>query len=969
MNLSSKWQWCIQPLPYALRVCGSLLSSEVQGVLQVIYSCVQVILSSMGFQNTPNLCLFNGDAVADMAKGGDVWGSTPTLLHRSSMLGDEEEDDKMTRGMEESEMEREERGMYEASLTSHRSITSSQCTPRRGPSMETMRVRRVERELIVQLLSALNTFVRITHVGAVDVQLLGLLMNRANALLDYGEQKQEDEEAEGEGGVARSGRERESDRDVFAEFDALARSEVASTATPRTIARVTYEEAVKLTCLVSEALAWESYLLHVKDALVLFGQTPTTTASSLRCVRGLQTSVQPLRVALMLPKCVEYDLLWCACARSGALHTFLQELYDGQSFKSVPTPAFSTTLPAYSALRGGNTTSAYYYCSAALIDTELSTNAMLCEAIEAAGSFMIVLDARYLPLLFKFVPEEESLCLSPRVLDSTSVGGFNSLIKGGTSADGDEGEGSRGHAGRKEHHKGKFILNVPTVLRRIFLWRWDGRYTKDFTKEMKEAIDSFNSAAYADLPFALRFYGAQGNGSALASCTGYDTTDKGGEKTTPSATDRADLRLDLQCRAVVQSRPQFYWDTAPSLDLYDLVQSFFMGSPDTPDRGDAGRRQELENLRGGYPLLLQRILAHPPRWLRCNPVGWSLQATPRADSSRPNALNERAPSLSISPVAVNGNTPRDYLPSSQSCTISQLFFSRLYVRAIAESISDQKRPRRSWQADSETTPRGVGSRTQLSSSAVSVEETPRRRFARDPTKAVHSLLQLESQLAFQQKMFYKRLYMALLRFNLTQPLLCLFTSGKPSEFECITHLSFFGMASLSRFLCQPTVRKASLRSSREELLFTNANMATAEVIHLLRQLRIKHNNTLAIFDAILWSCVVCLLGIVRRVLGLFQVRLCSPFCLDANKEMDRIVVYNSLLMYQFDSCVFCLGYLMNVLEEQQKRWRDLQGQRIHPSKGSRRSSCLSTIKMVLLSSRRIQTHNLSESLQRNEYLE
>ncbi|CCW65955.1 unnamed protein product [Phytomonas sp. Hart1] len=981
MSFGNQWQWCLQPLSCVLKACGSLLSSEMQGAVEGVYSFFQSFLTSLGVHLTPNLCLFPGDAATDVAKGGDTWSATPTLLQLHSVLNSIEEDreGRLRAIDEDSEADHDEKGLSGTSLPSQRSISSPQITPRsarKGPSAEAMRVRKVERGLIGQLLGALNTFVRITHAGAMDVQLLELLITRATSSMDAQYSNREaKEEADG---FLWSDESANAD-EVFIEFDLAAKSSAASFEAPQSFSRVTYEEAVKLTCLVSEALAWESYLLHVNDALGFSGKDSTAAMSSRKCVRGVETSVQSVRIGMMLSQCAEYDLLWCACARSGALHTFLQELYDGQSFKGVPTSISPTSL-GYASAHGGHgiantSSSVYYYSTAALINTNLSTNAMLYEAIESAGCCMIVLEARYLPLLF--VAEEESPCLSPRVLDSTSPGYLVSLVKGGVRGEQSE---------RKEPFRGRRVLRVPSSLRRIFLWRWDGCYTGDFTSEMRDALDFFNRQAYADLPLALRFYGTSGDSAtreAPIPVTEADVENESPQTTPVSA--RADLRLDLQCRAVVESRPAFY-SNGPSLDLYDQVGGFLVELPTTFTGNEADRRRkDLEDVCRGYLLLLQRILAHPPRWLRCNPAGWSQQVTPRANLLPSISLPDGAPSALRSPASsypfgaaasipgqpsknlwkstTSGGistpqSPRDS-PFSPFCSVSQLFFSRLYVRAIAASIMHQRFPPISRRVtEIELTPRtrggggGLPEGAPLASARINVEGTPRRRFTGPPKKAIDSLFQLEYQLAFQQKIFYKRLYMALRRFTLLQPLLCLFPGEAPGEVEAITHLSFFGMVSLSGDLCSPKPpRRGGLQPhANGAMIFTKAHVATTEVLHLLRQVWTRHEEKWAMMDFLLWGCVVCLVGIPQRVLGILQAGPGVPAGMDTRAGKERFVVYNSLRMDQFDSCVFCFGYLMHLLQEQQKGQR---GRRLCIAKNPPESEGSGTIKMVLIASRTI----------------
>ncbi|KEG09475.1 fatty acid transporter protein-like [Trypanosoma grayi] len=134
---------------------------------------------------------------------------------------------------------------------------------------------------------------------------------------------------------------------------------------------LTYGDAVALTSLLSEALAWEWHGLTC-------GAADRVAAAERQVSHGNSPATRPHTLALMLDNCTEFNPIWMAVAEVSVWMTFLDALYDAEP----QAPAV------------------YHHCSAALLNTNLVNHRMLCHSLECVTSELLVLEEKYVPLLF-----------------------------------------------------------------------------------------------------------------------------------------------------------------------------------------------------------------------------------------------------------------------------------------------------------------------------------------------------------------------------------------------------------------------------------------------------------------------------------------------------------------------------------------------------------------------------------------
>ncbi|KAH9597083.1 AMP-dependent synthetase/ligase [Trypanosoma melophagium] len=142
---------------------------------------------------------------------------------------------------------------------------------------------------------------------------------------------------------------------------------------------ITYEEAVVLTNLISEALAWEWYWLTCSDV-----DNIDSNDNNIMRSEGIQSSrkksleTQPHTLAMMLDNSTEFNLIWMAVSEASVWMTFLDALYGEER----------------SSLR-------YHHCSTALLNTNLANHHMLSHGLECVTADILVLEEKFIPLLFE----------------------------------------------------------------------------------------------------------------------------------------------------------------------------------------------------------------------------------------------------------------------------------------------------------------------------------------------------------------------------------------------------------------------------------------------------------------------------------------------------------------------------------------------------------------------------------------
>ncbi|KAK7197060.1 fatty acid transporter protein-like protein [Novymonas esmeraldas] len=306
---------------------------------------------------------------------------------------------------------------------------------------------------LAELLAKFDSLTSITHGEAVDVQLLQRLIQQ-----DLSVQEQRSErrtagtalESRGVHSSSSSSSTPASQENIvfrLAETDATYAAVVAA-GHPVTI---TYRDFIVLTTLLSEAIAWDLLWIHDGHERLQPATPPQPD--------GTGDAAPPLRpprpteadcLAIMLPNSVEFNAVWLAATRSGPLHTLVDVLYRNSN-SDQPKAERGTYRP----------------CRTALLNTNLVSNAMLYHAIECSGSVMLVMDASFVPLLFR-------------------------------ECDSDDGDGHDARTGAPP----RLELNVPPQVRRIYLWRCttaagQPRSTA-MTPEMEAKLRHFNKLAYSD---------------------------------------------------------------------------------------------------------------------------------------------------------------------------------------------------------------------------------------------------------------------------------------------------------------------------------------------------------------------------------------------------------------------------------------------------------------------------------------
>ncbi|RNE99608.1 fatty acid transporter protein [Trypanosoma rangeli] len=180
---------------------------------------------------------------------------------------------------------------------------------------------------------------------------------------------------------------------------------------------VTYEEATRLTSLLSEALACEWYwLTHPPVAAAAPARTPDSG--------NLLTESHVL--ALMLDNCPEFNLIWMAVSEASVWLTFLDALYGtGRPQAKEEVEAEKNS--------GAKRAAVYHHCSTALLNTNLANHSMLLHSLRCSAAEILVMEERYVPFLF---------------------------------ADEDDLSGEGEHRERKRRP-----VQLPPCVRRVFLWR------------------------------------------------------------------------------------------------------------------------------------------------------------------------------------------------------------------------------------------------------------------------------------------------------------------------------------------------------------------------------------------------------------------------------------------------------------------------------------------------------------------
>ncbi|RNF20038.1 putative fatty acid transporter protein-like [Trypanosoma conorhini] len=174
---------------------------------------------------------------------------------------------------------------------------------------------------------------------------------------------------------------------------------------------VTYAEATLLAGLLSEALAWEWYWLTHTPVPV----PPETTRSP----HSGNSKTRPHALALMLDNCPEFNLIWMAVSEASVWLTFLDVLYDARR----PQTKAEAERPVV-----------YHHCSTALLNTNLANHRMLSHSLECAAAEILVMEQKYVPLLFA-----------------------------------DENDPASGKGERRERQRSP--VQLPWCVRRVFLWR------------------------------------------------------------------------------------------------------------------------------------------------------------------------------------------------------------------------------------------------------------------------------------------------------------------------------------------------------------------------------------------------------------------------------------------------------------------------------------------------------------------
>lgn len=293
---------------------------------------------------------------------------------------------------------------------------------------------------LAELLAKFDALAAITHGEAADVKLLSRMLQQHLLVQEH--------RARQSAATGTKGGLNEVDDAVFRLSESDATYAALRNAGHPTA--ITYRAFVLLTTLLSEALAWD--LLWMHEALDRAAPAQPVAPSPSPSHR-----IEADCVAVMLPNSVEYNAIWMAAARSGPLHTFLDVLYRNSNHITG------------SGDRGGT----YRPCRTALLNTNLTSNAMLYHAIECAGSIALLLDAAYVPLLFCAAAAESQIS-------------------------GQEGEGNT--TGKEQAASLK--LHVPPHVKRIYLWRCTTSrgepLHRGMTQEMIDQLTAFNAAAYGD---------------------------------------------------------------------------------------------------------------------------------------------------------------------------------------------------------------------------------------------------------------------------------------------------------------------------------------------------------------------------------------------------------------------------------------------------------------------------------------
>ena len=416
---------------------------------------------------------------------------------------------------------------------------------------------------LAELLAKFDALAAITHGEAADVKLLTRMMQQDLLVKEH-------RAAQAAAGVTPNDKvsQHASEENVvfrMSESDA-AYASLISAGHP---VAITYRDFVILTTLVSEALAWD--LLWIHEAL---DRQATGTAGGPITPQQRQQQLSSRRieadcVAVMLPNSVEYNAIWMAVARSGPLHTFLDVLYRNSNH----------------IIGSGNRGGTYRPCRTALLNTNLASNAMLYHAIECAGSVMLLLDAAYVPLLFR---ERES-----NNNNDNAKGSGEALLE----------------------------LHVPPHVKRIYLWRSckdNGEpLHKGMTPEMEAQLRNFNAAAYG----TARERGGDGELLSAPPLDLYDSvkTYYANAQASPSFTvgemRHTYLVSSPRARLLVQrilSRPPPGWKSLLSLELNTVKSSHHKkaapAAPQSTAVDSALSRAQLEHYKTKMAAILSVLL-------------------------------------------------------------------------------------------------------------------------------------------------------------------------------------------------------------------------------------------------------------------------------------------------------------------------------------------------------------------------
>ncbi|ESS64622.1 fatty acid transporter protein [Trypanosoma cruzi Dm28c] len=217
--------------------------------------------------------------------------------------------------------------------------------------------------------------------------------------------------------------------------------------------KVTYEEATRLTGLLSEALAWEWYWL-----------AHTAAPAPSKCTRTSHSThleLRPRALALMLDNSPEFNLIWMAVSEASVWMTFLDALYN-----EGKRPRSENEDEENNRSNEAKRSTVYHHCSTALINTNLANHRMLFHALECAAPEILVLDEKYVPLLF---PDEEvqSVEREPQEITGQPKGNGRTVV-------------------------------VPSCVKRLFLWRGTSPgapvATKGMMPWMLDEMRRFNEA-------------------------------------------------------------------------------------------------------------------------------------------------------------------------------------------------------------------------------------------------------------------------------------------------------------------------------------------------------------------------------------------------------------------------------------------------------------------------------------------